>query len=100
MPAGVLAVLAGGQLLLRRRDRRALRDGLRGLPGGSSLPLLLAEYRGTANLRLVERLLREEGTAAKAAERLRSEPGLSEAQRRAAVYALLRRGSFSPPKGD
>jgi WD40 repeat protein len=46
---------------------------------------------------LVERLLREEGTAAKAAERLRTEAGLSEAQRRAAGHALLRRGSTPPP---
>ncbi len=46
--------------------------------------------------RLVDRLLHEEGTAAKAAERLRIEPGLSEPLRGAARLALLRRG-LSPP---
>ncbi len=42
--------------------------------------------------RLVERLLREEGTAGKVADRLRTEPGSSEPLRRAVGHALLRRG--------
>jgi WD40 repeat protein len=41
--------------------------------------------------RLVERLFREEGTAAKLAERLRAEVGVSESLKRAAWRALLRR---------
>jgi WD40 repeat protein len=55
----------------------------------------LAELRPEAE-RLVERLFREEGTAAKVAQRLRGEPGLSEPLRRAAGHAVLRRGSFRP----
>jgi hypothetical protein len=45
---------------------------------------------------LVDRLLREEGTAARAAERLRTDPRLAEPLRRAARHALLQRG-ISPP---
>jgi hypothetical protein len=45
---------------------------------------------------VVARLFRAEGTAAKVAERLRIEPGLSEPLRRAAGHALLRRGSGQP----
>jgi WD40 repeat protein len=46
---------------------------------------------------LVRRLVREEGTEAKAAEHLRSYPGLNAALRRAAGHALLGRRS-SPPR--
>jgi WD40 repeat protein len=46
--------------------------------------------------RLVDRLLHEEGTAGRMAERLRSEPGLSGPLRRATGRALLRRG-LTPP---
>jgi WD40 repeat protein len=46
---------------------------------------------------LVGRLFGAEGTAAKVAERLRVEPGLSEPLRRAAGHALRRRGSIPSP---
>jgi WD40 repeat protein/predicted Ser/Thr protein kinase len=55
----------------------------------------LAAVRTEAEV-LVQRLLRAEGTAAMVAERLRAEPGLSAALRRAAGHALLRRGVSHP----
>jgi WD40 repeat protein len=54
------------------------------------------EALGPEAERLVDRLLRDEGTTARVAERLRSEPGLSEPLRRAAGQTLLRRG-LTPP---
>ncbi len=55
----------------------------------------LARLRPEAE-RLVERLLREEGTAAQVADRLRTEPELSEPLRHAARLALLGRGAVPP----
>jgi hypothetical protein len=46
--------------------------------------------------RLVDHLLREQGTAGKVADRLRNEPGMSDSLRHAARQALLRRGLIPP----
>jgi hypothetical protein len=46
---------------------------------------------------LVDRLLREEGTAARVVERLGNDPGVAEPLRRAARLALLQRGLTPPP---
>jgi WD40 repeat protein/serine/threonine protein kinase len=84
-PDGSTLATGSGDYTVRLWDTVPLRDRFKA-------ERLLQALRPDAE-RLAGRLLHEVGTAAKAAKRLRYEKGLSEELRRAAGYALLRRGT-------